>query len=138
MAEFVAPALQTVGANQNVLFTDTRVSCCDLIQHRDGSGVVKVFPVPCKCKTRFLVIFSGNIQLPTGGTVGTISLALTVDGEPDQATVMSVTPAAVEQPFNVASSAYIYVDKCCSTIGVRNINTEAIEVLNANLIVVKA
>ena len=66
---------------------------------------------------------------------GPISLAISVDGEPVATTTMTVTPAAVEEYFNVASSVYLNVPAgCCSTIGVRNISGVAIDVQNANLI----
>lgn len=49
---------------------------------------------------------------------------------------MIVTPAAVEQYFNVASCVYIDVPTgCCSTAGVTNTSNQTINVQNANLIV---
>jgi hypothetical protein len=49
---------------------------------------------------------------------------------------MTVTPAAVENFWNVFSAIYIDVPQnCCVSVSVRNINTQAIEVQNANLIV---
>jgi hypothetical protein len=134
--EIIANALQLVGENQNVLFTDD-VACgnCSII-HRSGSGLVTLRGVTDQCRARFKVTFGGNIAIPTGGTVGPISLAITLDGEPIASTTMIITPAAVEQFNNVFSAIFIDVPKCCCvSIGVRNISTEAIEVQNANLIV---
>jgi hypothetical protein len=83
-----------------------------------------------------MVTFGANIAIPTGGTVGPISVAIAVDGEPIQATTMIVTPAAVEQYFNVKSSVFIDVPRgCCATISVTNTSTESILVQNANLII---
>ena len=49
---------------------------------------------------------------------------------------MTVVPAAVENYWNVFSAVFIDVPKnCCYTIGVNNINTQAVLVQNANLIV---
>ena len=56
-----------------------------------------------------MVSYSGNIQIPTGGTVEAISLAIAIDGEPLQSTRMIVTPAAVENFFNVSAQAYVDV-----------------------------
>ena len=65
-----------------------------------------------------------------------ISLTITIDGEAVRTAQMIVTPAAVEQYFNVASCVYIDVPTgCCSTAGVTNTSTQAINVQNANLIV---
>ena len=49
---------------------------------------------------------------------------------------MTVTPAAVEQFFNVSSAVYIDVaSNCCLNVSVQNISTIPVEVENANLIV---
>lgn len=134
--EITANAIQTVNENQNVLFTDT-VTCgnCSIV-HRDGSGLVTLRGLTDQCRARFKVTFGGNIAIPTGGTVEAISLALSLEGEAVAPTTMIVTPAAVEQYWNVFSAIFIDVPRgCCSTIGVKNISTQAIEVQNANLIV---
>lgn len=134
--EITANALQTVQANQNVLFTDTAVCGNNSIIHREGSGLTTLKGLTNQCRARFRIFFSGNIGIPTGGTVGPISLAITVDGEVVDSTIMIVTPAAVEQFFNVATAIYLNVPcGCCSKVSVTNTSTEAIEVQNANLII---
>lgn len=134
--EITANALQTVEANQNVIFTETAVCGSNSIIHREGSGLTTLKGLTNQCRARFRIFFSGNIAIPTGGTAGPISLALAVDGEAVGPTIMIVTPAAVEQFFNVASAIYLDVPcGCCSKISVQNIGDEAIEVQNANLIV---
>lgn len=134
--EITANALQTVNENQNVLFTDT-VTCGNCsITHRDGSGLVTLRGLTNQCRARFKVSFGGNIGIPTGGTVEAISIAISLDGEAVATTTMTVVPAAVENYWNVFSAIFIDVPRnCCSTIGVKNINTQPIEVQNANLIV---
>lgn len=94
--EITANALQTVNANQNVLFTDVVVDGNCSIVHRDGSGLVNLRGLTNQCRARFRVSFGGNIGIPTGGTVEAISIAIAVDGEPVGTTTMIVTPAAVE------------------------------------------
>jgi hypothetical protein len=70
------------------------------------------------------VSFGGNVAIPTGGTVEAISLALGINGEPVGATTMIVTPAAVEEFFNVFSAVFIDVPAgCCSQISVINTST---------------
>ena len=89
-----------------------------------------------QCRSRFKVTFTGNIAVPTGGTAEAISLTITIDGEAVRTAQMIVTPAAVEQYFNVASCVYIDVPTgCCSTAGVTNTSNQTINVQNANLIV---
>lgn len=136
MAEYTANTLQLVGVNQNVLFTDTPVCGNNSIIHRDGSGLITLRGMTCQCRARFKISFGGNIAIPTGGTAGAISLAIAVNGESVQTTNMIVTPAAVEEFFNVFSAIYIDVPYgCCHQISVQNTSTQAINVQNANLIV---
>ena len=105
MAQFTNIDLQTVALNGNVVFDETPVCPTRCITHREGSGIVRLNGAGSNGRARFLVTFNGNIQIPTGGTVGGISLAIAVDGEPLLSTQMIVTPAAVEEFFNVSSSA---------------------------------
>lgn len=138
MAEFTAITLAEVAENQNILFTETPVCPTKGILHRPGSGIIRVSGNGSQCRARYLVSFSGNIQIPTGGTVGEISVAISIDGEALASTQMIVTPAAVENLFNVSAQAYIDVPcGCCATIAVENTSDQAIEVQNANLIVVR-
>lgn len=134
--EIIANALQTVPANQNVYFTDTVVCGNCAITHRDDSGLVTLRGLTNQCRARFRVTFGANIGLPADGTVGPISLAIAIDGEAVRATTMTVTPAAVEQFFNVFSSIFVDVPRgCCVTISVKNITEDDVDVVNANLIV---
>ena len=136
--EIIANAVQTVSANQNVYFTDTVICGNGSISHRDDSGLVTLRGVTNQCRARFMVTFGGNIAVPTGGTVGPISLAIAIEGESVPATTMIVTPAAVEQFFNVKSSVFIDVPRgCCTRISVQNTSDEAIVVQNANLIITR-
>ena len=134
--EIIANAVQTVGANQNVYFTDTVVCGNGCITHRDDSGLVSIKGITDQRRARYRVTFGGNIAVPTGGTIGPISLAIAIDGEPVPATNMIVTPAAVNNYFNIATGTYIDVPaSCCSTIGVVNAENVTVNVTNANLII---
>lgn len=134
--EITANELQTVLENQNVLFTDTVVPGKACTMHRDGSGLVSLKGLTSQCRARFKVSFGANIAIPTGGTVGPISLALAIDGEPIATTTMIATPAAVEEFFNIFGAIYLDIPRgCCSQISVRNTSTQSVEVQNANLII---
>ena len=136
--EVTGIALQTVAAGEDVAFTETAVNGTKCIVHRQGSGIIKLRGITNQCKARFLVSYSGNVQILTGGTVEAISLAISVDGEPLQSTRMIVTPAAAQNLQNISSQAYIDVPcGCCSTVAVQNTSTQAIEVQNSNLIVTR-
>ncbi len=135
-AEYTAIAPQTVAANDIVKFNANPVWCGRNVTSREDSGLITLRS--CGCCERYLVLFSANIAIPTGGTVEEISLALSLEGEPMSSTIMSVTPAAVENFFNVSTSIFIDVDcGCCKSLSVKNINTQAITVRNANIIVIR-
>ena len=134
--EIIANAVQTVPANQNVYFTDTVVGGNYSIEHRDNSGLVTLRGVTNQCRARFKISFGGNIAIPTGETVGPVSLAIAINGEPVASSTMIVTPAAVEEYQNVYGAIYLDVTAgCCMNISVQNISTIPIEIQNANLIV---
>lgn len=137
--EITANAIQLVEQGQNILFTETAVkSCKPCVKHREGAGVVTLRGLTNQCNARFLVNFSGNIAIPTGGAVGEISLAIAIEGEPLQSTRMRATPAAVDNYFNVSAQVYVDVPRgCCTSVAVENTSTEAINVQNANLIVTR-
>ena len=134
--EIIAVATQTVAENQNVLFTDS-ITCGNCsITHRDGSGLVTLRGTTNQCRARYKVSFGGNIAIPTGGTVEAISLALAIDGEALGSSTMIVTPAAVEEYFNVFGAMFVDVPKdCCLTASIQNTSTQPILVQNANLII---
>lgn len=57
-------------------------------------------------------------------------------GEPLNSATATVTPAAVENFFNIYIAAFVEVPRgCCVTIAVENSSTQAISVSNSNLIV---
>jgi hypothetical protein len=122
--EVTSNALQTVAVNQDVLFTDTAVRGNGSIMHREGSGIVTLRALTTQCRARFKVSFGANIAVPTGETVGPISLAIAINGEGIPTSSMIETPAAVEEFNNVYSSLFIDVlNGCCTQISVENIGT---------------
>lgn len=134
--EITANAVQTVAANQNVIFTDTPVKGSCSIVHRDGSGLITLRGITNQCRARFKATFGANVAIPTGGTVGPISLAIAINGEQVAASTMISTPAAVEQFNNVSSSLFLDVPVgCCYTISVKNLTTDDVDIENANLII---
>lgn len=134
--EITANALQTVEANQNVIFTDTVVCGSCSILHREGSGLVTLRGITSQCRARFKVTFGANIALPTGGTVAPMTLAISINGEPVPATTVIITPAAVEEFSNVFTAIFLDVPStCCYQISVKNTTDQAIDVQNANLII---
>ena len=145
MAEFSNNLQQLVNPGETIIFTESPVPCRrGLIRDRDDTGnFLLVGYVPrqygCRCNKQdaiYLVDFGANIAIPTGGTVEAISVALTVDGATLPASTMIVTPAAVEQFFNVSRAINVSVfGGCCESLAVRNTGSQPILVQNANIII---
>jgi len=147
MAEYVSVQNpQLVAAGQNVLLADSIPCTKGLVVHRNGSGILTLRGIVGGCNSfaRYQVTFNGNIAVPTGGTVAAIATALAIDGEALQSSRAVVTPAAVEQYFNVTNTAIITVPRgCCYTVAVENVNAgvgediaqQAISVADGNLVV---
>lgn len=135
MAEYTNIGPVTVAAGQNVPLTETSVSGGSCIVHREGAGIVTLRGQTNQCRARYKVSFGGSIAIPTGGAVSPISIALSVSGEPLASATAIVTPAAVEDYFNVFTVVFIEVPRgCCVTVAVENTSTQAINVANSNLI----
>lgn len=153
-AEYSANAVQTVQANGAVVFTEAPVPCnCGFIFHRDESGLFRLASprtMGASCRRRcccsgfpeanYQVAFHANIAIPEDGTppgtVEEIQLALVIDGETDPSSIMSFTPAALGDFGNVGADIIVSVPCICgcSSVSVRNISTQPIEVRNANIV----
>lgn len=150
MAEFTNNPIQTVQPNQQVLLNTTIGCPKGYVIHREGSGIVTLRGIvnnACGCFARYQVTFNGNIALPEGATLGPISVAVAIDGEPVQTSKAIVTPAAVDEYFNVTSTAIITVPRgCCFNISIENTSESLtpattpappINVQNANMVVTR-
>lgn len=146
MAEWTSVAVQTVNPGESIVFTENSVPCTrGYILHRNDSGAFLMKGVAtngysgCNCCCRPQVVnydvdFGANIAVPTGQTVGEISVAFALDGNALSGTEMVVTPAAVEEFFNVSRDANVSIWKgCCQTLSIRNTSTIPILVESANI-----
>lgn len=146
IAEYSFNPIQVVNPNQPVIL-NTSIACPKgYVLHRNESGIVTLRGAvnnSCGCFARYQVTFNGNIAVPEDGTVGAIAVALAIDGEPILTSRAIVTPAAVDEYFNVTSTAIITVPKgCCVNVSVENVSESAdpattpappINVQNSNL-----
>lgn len=138
MIELTNSVSQVVATGQSVKFDTTAVKSGCAERHREGSALTDLIQ-----PGRYLVTFSGNIAVPaTGGTVGEVSLGLSVQGEILNGSLMRATPAAVSEYFNVSTQHYVDVPRtcngtgCCQTVTVLNQGTP-VEVDNPNLTAVR-
>ena len=129
---------------------NTSIGCTKgYVLPRNESGIVTLRGIvnnPCAGFARYQVTFNANIAVPEDGTVGPIAVALAIEGEPILTSRAIVTPAAVDNYFNVTSTAFITVPAgCCAHVSVENVSTgatatavaPAINVQNANLVVTR-
>lgn len=148
MAEyFASPNPQNVAFGQNVLLVDSIPCNRGYVVHRNGSGILTLRGITSgnSCFARYALELNANIAVPEGGTPAAIAVAIAIDGEPLQYSRAIVTPAAVEQYFNVTSVAQITVPKgCCYTVAIENVDAgvgdtiadqQTISVADANLVV---
>lgn len=136
MAEFISTTIQTVAAGQNLPLTETAIKGSNCINHRAGAGNVTLRGLTNQCKALFKVSFGGNIAIPTGGTVGAISVALAVGGEALNSATAIATPAAVDQYSNVFTAVFVEVPRgCCVTVALKNTSAQAISIANSSMIV---
>lgn len=147
MAEFTYNDVQVVNPNQPVILNTTIGCGRGYVYHRNESGIVTLRGIvnnPTSGFARYQVTFNGNIAVPEGGTAGAIAIALAIDGEAVLTSRAIVTPAAVNEYFNVTSTAIIDVPRgCCNNVSVECVAAAndgvtpavAINVQNANMTV---
>ena len=135
MAEYTNANIVSVAAGQNVPLTETAVNSKPCIVHRQGAGIVTLRGLTNQNRALFKISFGGNIAIPTGGTVEAITAALAINGEPLVSATATVTPAAVENYFNVFVAAFVDVPRgCCVTVAAKNTSAQAVLFANSNLI----
>lgn len=139
MAEFLRNDVQLVQPGQAVALT-TQIGCNrGFVYHRPESGIVILRGIVRNCCAnfaRYQVTFNGNVAIPTGETVGPITIGLALDGEVIPTSQAIVTPTVVDAYFNVTSTAIIDVPRgCCFNLAVENASTIPINVQNSNLVV---
>lgn len=135
--EYAFSPVQTVEENANVLFLNGNRACNKgYITHRADSGIFRLKGATNGCRAIYRVTFNGNIAITAGEAVGAISIGLQEDGETVNNAVATVTPAAVENFFNVSIDTFVSIPcSCCVTISVKNITADtSIDIRNANII----
>lgn len=138
--------VQTINPGESAVFNLVESTPINsLVLHRLGTGsillkgIVRNRPF-CPCKgprtASYLIEFGANVAVPTGETVGPITVAVAVNGTTIPSSQMISTPEAVDEYNNVsvAKTVDIYAG-CCETVSIRNISPIPINMQNANLII---
>lgn len=142
--ELVAPMQQIVQPGLDIIFVDASVPCTSgLVQFNSNTGAVQlsgyVENPGCRCRpntAKYLIDFGANISIPAGGTVEEISVGIVVGGSVVPSTIMRVTPAAIEEFWNVSRAKVVNIFRnCCQSVGIRNLSTQPIAVQEANMLI---
>ena len=133
MINAVNVPVQTVAVNGTVLFQNTRICTGCSVRHEQGSGrFVALKPGV------YEVTYSGNVSIPTGGTVAPIILDLLQDGEAVAGSRVMLTPTAVATPATFSRTVLIKVFcDCCVSLSVRNTGTTEIDIQDANFVITR-
>lgn len=113
MADYLTrDTVESVALNTAIPFLDLNPCQNGNVIHQNGSGIF-ILRGKGDCVSTYDVEFTGNIAVPTGGTVSPIATAVVIAGETQQGSRSILTPAAVDEYGNVTSRATIDVPRCC-------------------------
>ena len=127
MAEYLTrDTVESVALNTAIPFLNSIPCNKGYIYHQSGTGIFVLRGIvnnACGCFARYNVEFTGNISIPTAGTVTPIATAIVVSGESREGSRSIFTPAAVDEYGNVTSRATVDVPRgCCFTVAVEYVN----------------
>lgn len=140
MLNVIAKDAQQISANQNVIFTGTRVKSrrcgCSAgwLSHIEGSGL---FTITNRSNQPMAVemLFNCNV---TASAAGETALTMELNGEAIGGTEMDYTVATANAYQNVSADTLIPVPAGTSlTVSIGNISAGAVLVKDANLIIKK-
>jgi hypothetical protein len=140
MLNVIAKTEQTVAANQNVIFNDTRVKSrrcgCSSgwLNHVKGSGL---FTITNRTNLPMAVEVEFNCNV-TAAAAGATALVIELNGEAIGGTEMDYTVVTANTYQNVGASTLIPVPAGSSlTVSIGNISAGAVLVKDANIIIKK-
>ena len=117
MAEYVTTTDQNVALNNTIPFNSVSIPC-------NRGSVVPLVPGILNLKgntsnvfARYRVALQANIEVPEGGAVTAIALAITLNGATIPESVAIFTPQAVNEYGHIHTEAVVTVPRgCCATI----------------------
>lgn len=141
MAAYGNNAGQLVNPGEDFTFSEILSPCVrNFVRFRQGESTFVLsgwLPSKrgCGCGARsaeYLVQFGTNVQIPEGGTVAPIEIALTVNGSVIPLSQAIVTPTVAEASFAISKAIPIDIWRnCCQNVTLRNVGTEPIQAQNS-------
>lgn len=142
MAEFSANAYQTIAPGQSAVLTSSFLTPNErrYMMHRDDTpgvllrGSAQGRSCCMDQYSEYYALFSANVNIPEGGTVGEIAVSLAVGGETMPLSQMLTTPAAAENFDSISTQLMIPIPRwCCQSVTIENAGETEIGMQNANL-----
>lgn len=117
MAEYVTTTDALVALNGTIPFNSVSIPCGTGNVVPLASGILNLRGGTTNRFARYRVSTQANVQIPTGGAVTPIAVALTVNGSVIPESIAIVTPATFEDYWHVHTDATITVPcGCCVTV----------------------
>lgn len=117
MASYVTTADALVALNGTIPFSRVSIPCNTGNVVPIVQGVLNLKGNTSNRFARYEVSLQGNIEIPEGGAVTPIAIGIALNGAIIPESVAIVTPAAVENYWNVNTTVTITVPRgCCLTV----------------------
>lgn len=122
--EFSYAEEQLIAAGGNAVLNNSILCPYGLVFQDNGTGLINLRGIPnnmCSQWAQYQITAQGNIAIPTGGTVGAISVAFVENGGEIQSAKSIATPAAVNEFWPFFINKIVTVRKgCCPIFLIKN------------------
>ena len=117
MAEYLTTTDALVALNNTIPFNSVSIPCNTGNVTPLASGILNLRGSSSGRFARYNVRVQANVQIPEGGEVSPIAIAIAVGGAAVPESVAIVTPAAVEEYWHINTEAVITVPcGCCVSV----------------------
>lgn len=117
MAKYITTSDNNVALNGVIPFNVVSIPCGRGCVVPVATGVITLKGNTSNNFARYEVTVQGNIEIPTGGTVTPIAVAITINGVEIPDSIAIVTPAAAEDVWHINTSTVITVPcGCCISV----------------------
>lgn len=117
MAEYITTTDQLVALNRSIPFDEVSVPCNSGSVIPVATGSLTLRGNTCNKFARYKVELQGNVEVPTGGTVTPVALAITLNGAVIPESVAIYSPSAVDVYGHLHTTAIVTVPSgCCVTV----------------------
>lgn len=117
MAQYVTTSDNLVALNQTIPFNSVSIPCNTGNVVPIASGILTIKGNTPNRFARYEVTVQGNVEVPEGGAVTAIALAIAINGAVIPESVAIFTPQAVEEYGHINTAATITVPAgCCVSV----------------------